>query len=301
MKFDKSFLTTALLVILGGYLVFYISSYDAMKESFQQLATVSTVVTPADRSVSRGDASVTVGETKEVSLTAVEVPYTQTPINEVGDYDEVNMVYQNEADTPLSKALRDKLMSQRPMDWSGYPPSSSQFQAGLRESFENAKPTVPDDPKPFENVSGDLMQPPDMSELERKERAILQTYKPKFPPTPTTYDSRDANEIIKQIYDLKGVIPDVRHKEGTNVYEIVGVRRKDEKVMFEDEAEAMPGANKDAMESTTKGPQAARDAFFDSGSGAVQTKERSNKWNYTSWTPGLERMFAPTEPQQQWY
>lgn len=301
MKFDKSFLTTALLVILGGYLVFYVLSYDAMKESFQQLATISTVVTPADRSVSRGDASVTVGETKEVSLTAVEVPYTQTPINEVGDYDEVNMVYQNEADTPLSKALRDKLMSQHPMDWSGYPPSSSQFQAGLRESFENAKPTVPDDPKPFENVSGDLMQPPDMSELERKERAILQTYKPKFPPTPTTYDSRDANEIIKQIYDLKGVIPDVRHKEGTNVYEIVGVRRKDEKVMFEDEAEAMPGANKDAMESTTKGPQAARDAFFDSGSGAVQTKERSNKWNYTSWTPGLERMFAPTEPQQQWY
>ena len=301
MKFDKSFLTTALLVILGGYLVFYISSYDRMKESFQQLATVSTVVTPADRSVSRGDASVTVGETKEVSLTAVEVPYTQTPINEVGDYDEVNMVYQNEADTPLSKGLRDKLMSQRPMDWAGYPPSSSQFQAGLRESFENAKPTVPDDPKPFENVSGDLMQPPDLSELERKERAILQTYKPKFPPTPTTYDSRDANEIIKQIYDLKGVIPDVRHKEGTNVYEIVGVRRKDEKVVFEDEAEAMPGANKDAMESTTKVPQAARDAFFDSGSTAVQTKERSNKWNYTSWTPGLERMFAPTEPQQQWY
>lgn len=301
MKFDTSFLRTVLLVVLGGYLVFYIVSYGRMKESFQQLSSSTATFVPADRPLSRGDTSVTVGETKEVPLTAVEVPYTQTPINDLGDYDELNTVYQNESDTPLSKALRDKLMSQYPMDWSGYPPSSSQFQAGLRESFENAKPTVPDDPKPFENISGDLMQPPDMSEMERKEKAILQTYKPKFPPNPTTYDSRDANEIIKQIYDLKGVIPDVRHKDGTNVYEIVGVRKKDEKVLFEDEAEVTPGPNTSAMESTTRGPQAARDVFFDSGSSAVQTKDRSNKWNYTSWTPGLERMFAPTEPQQQWY
>lgn len=196
-------------------------------------------------------------------------------------------------------------MSQRPMDWTGLPPSSSQFQAGLRESFENAKPTVPDDAKPYQNITGDLMQPPDASEMEKKEKAILQTYKPQFPPTPTSYDPRDAQELIKQIYDLKGVIPDVRHKDGTNVYEIVGVRKKDEKILFEDEeAEASDEANENAMESTAKSPQAlgdmsrrSTDPFFDSGSKSGS----GSKWNYTSWTPGLERMFAPTEDQQQWY
>lgn len=57
------------------------------------------------------------------------------------------MVFQNEGDRELSTALRNKLMSQYPMDWSTQPPSSAQFQAGLRESFENATPTVPEEPK----------------------------------------------------------------------------------------------------------------------------------------------------------
>jgi hypothetical protein len=211
----------------------------------------------------------------------------------------------NESDKALSKELRDKLMSQRPMDWAGLPPSSSQFQAGLRESFENAKPTIPDDAKPYQNIAGDLMQPPDLSEIEKKERQILQTYRPKFPPTPTSYDPRDAQELITQIYDGRGLIPQVKHKDGTNVYEIVGVRRKDEKPRFEDEEVE---ESTDAKAPNINSPQIAKDMsrsatdpFFDPGTSEVETKNRSNKWNYTSWTPGLERMFAPTEEQQQWY
>jgi hypothetical protein len=79
--------------------------------------------------------------------------------------------------------------------------------------------------------------------------------------------------------------------------------------MFEDEeGEVTDGPNKASLESTINPPQVAtdmsrqsKDPFFDPGTQAVQTKGRTNKWNYTSWTPGLERMFAPTEEQQQWY
>jgi hypothetical protein len=108
-------------------------------------------------------------------------------------------------------------MSQRPMDWAGLPPSSSAFQAGLQESFQNAQPTVPDDAKPHKNISGDLMQPPDLSEIEMKEKKILQTYRPKFPPTPTSYDPRDANELIKENETTAvNSIPVMKHFELTH-------------------------------------------------------------------------------------
>lgn len=293
MKKDTVFIVISFALVLGGYLYYYNSSRKLMQESFKASIATPTAI---------GSTSVTVGSTKEVNLTPVEVPYTQEPINDIYEY-EVNAVYENESDVALSRGLRNKLMSQRPMDWAGLPPSSSKFQAGLQESFQNAQPTVPDDAKPYKNISGDLMQPPDLSEMEMKEKKILQTYRPKFPPTPTSYDPRDANELIKEIYDLKGVIPEVRHKDGTNVYEIIGVRKKDEKVMFEDEAEVSEEPNTDAMESTINAPQAvtdmnqSKDTFFDPGA----SKQHTKKWNYTAWTPGLERMFAPTDAQQQWY
>jgi len=294
----------ALFLLLIGYIAMYAGSRRYLYEYFQP--TASSGAPPVTVAMSK--APFHNGEAKTLELAPVEVPYTTAPINGVDDY-EYNKVFQNESDKALTKALRDKLMSQHPMDWSGQPPSSSQFQAGLRESFENAKPTVPDDAKPYQNIGGNLMQPPDLSKVEMEERKILQTYKPKFPPGPTTYDPRDANELITQLYDAKGLIPEVRHKDGTNVYEIIGVRKKGDHVLFEDEAvaEATTKADPKLLESTIKTPQAVADmnpptdSMFDPGTKATETKSRTNQWNYTSWTQGLERMFAPTDPQQQWY
>jgi hypothetical protein len=236
-----------------------------------------------------------------VTLTNTEVPYEQKPINDLSDYD-YNFIYQNESDKPIPRELRDKLMSQYPMHWTGYPPSSSQFQAGLRESFENAKPDVPDDAKPYQNVSGSTMSPPDTSAVEKDERKILQTYRPQFPPTATSYDPRDAHKLIKELYDAKGLIPQVKHKEGSNVYEIIGTRKKDAKVKFEDEE--APASNEPtaaAGEGTIQAPyavndtySASKDEFYNMSSG------KKNPWDYTSWTPGLQRMFAPTDPKVEW-
>ena len=238
----------------------------------------------------------------EVQMTVFSPPYEQQAMQNLDDY-EYNLIYTNEADKVLKKELRDKLMSQYPMHWTTYPPSSSQFQAGYRESFQNAKQDVPDDAKPYQNISGSSMQPPDMGELEKEERKILQTYKPEFPPKGQTYDDRDANALIKKIYDAKGLIPVVKHKDGTNVYEIVGTRRKNEKVVYEDEEGA---AQKGPDTTTGEGvvpvvsglnelTTSSRDSFYASGQGST------NPWQYTAWTPGLERVFAPTEPKQNWY
>jgi hypothetical protein len=213
------------------------------------------------------------------------------------DEEEYDMVYQNESDRELSTDLRNKLMSQRPMEWSGLPPSSSQFQAGLRESFQNASMTVPDSAKLFMDVNGDNMVPPDTDSMEMEERKILQTYKP---PTAADLDSYSAEEdpekMIRRIYKTKGLIPTIAHKEGTNVYEIVGVRTKDEKIVYEDEeAPASTGPVRGAGEANIVVPAVAydtaalKDVYYDTNpSGRVRT----GKWDFHSWTPGLDQMFS---------
>ena len=112
--------------------------------------------------------------------------------------------------------------------------------------------------------------------------------------------------MIQRLYDTKGLIPSVAHKEGTNVYEIVGVRRKDDKVLYEDEeAPAATGAVAGAGEGqivvppTAYDTAAAKDPFYDTSAPGGRT--RLGKWDYQGWTPGLERMFAPTNQTQDWY
>lgn len=235
-------------------------------------------------------------------------PVAQGQIKKLDDF-EYNMIYQNESDRALSTALRNKLMSQRPMDWAGLPPSSEQFQAGLRESFENASPTVPDNAKPYQTVNGDNMMPPDTEATEMEERKILQAYKPPSAQELGSYsadEDMDPEKLIDKIYAVKGLVPTVAHKDGTNVYEVVGVRRKDEKVVYEDEeAPASLGPVRGAGEATIQVPATAYDTaavvdpFYDTS--APGGKTRMGKWDYQSWTPGLERMFAPTNDTQNWH
>jgi hypothetical protein len=144
-----------------------------------------------------------------------------------------------------------------------------------------------------------------MDSIEDEERKILQTYK-----APSTADlgsynpEEEPEEMIERIYNVKGLVPTVVHKEGTNVYEIIGVRKKDEKILYEDEeAPASLGPVKSSGEANIEVPPAAydmaaaKDPFYDATSGG---KTRLGKWDYQAWTPGLDRMFAPTNSTQHW-
>jgi hypothetical protein len=191
------------------------------------------------------------------------------------------------------------------MDWSSQPPSSSFFQKGMKEMFENApkvfEPTTND---PYKNITDETLTPPDLTAVEAEERKILQTYQPKKAGDLATYNVEDAIELIRKIYDAKGEIPQIVKKEN-NVYEVVGTRRKDEKIVYEEtdsSAEVSEDPSATLGENTIHVPQAAMDVntsldpFYEpSGS------SHNSKWTYRQWTPGLERMFAPTEPREKWY
>ena len=246
-----------------------------------------------------------------------EPPFVIQPIQSVDDY-EYNLVFYNEGDKAITKAQRDLLMSQYPMDWSVQPPSSSIFQRGAesqatKERFENQMPI----PKanPYKEVDGSSMTPPDTLTAEMTERDILATYTPKKPGELTTYDAADAKALIEKIYDAKGMVADYKEVK-PNVFAVVGTRKKDEKVVYEEEEApvaqgAVPSAGEKVLSAGVESPMssadivvppvasevaAGLDPFFTAGE-----KTRDGKWDYTRWTPGLERMFAPNEARTNWY
>jgi hypothetical protein len=235
-------------------------------------------------------------------------PYSLDPINSVDDY-EYNLVFKGEGDRAMTKATRDVLMSAYPKDWTTHPPSSELFQQGLAAYKEGFANSPPQKGNPYKEVDGSNMTPPDSKAAEDAERDILATYVPKKPGELTTYDLDDAEEIVKRIYTAKGLVAYTKRGEG-NVVTVMSTSKIDEPVVYEDEySEPSKGAptGKDAVKEAGEGIDVPvnivnlgpKDPFFTPVSQEGRT--RSDKWDYTSWTPGLERMFAPTEPQTKWY
>lgn len=234
-------------------------------------------------------------------------PYATDDILSVDDY-EYSMVFQNEGDRAMTKATRDMLMSQYPMDWTVQPPSSDIFQQGLatyKESFQN--PQELPKKNPYSAIDGNDMKPP----VYTDEKDILATYTPKKPNELTTYDAADAKEIVDKIYGAKGLVADFK-KTGDNTYTVMGTRPVNEKVVYEGEEQPDTSGNQ-APTSSQAVPSAGEgtftvpatvdnfkvpDPFFTVNH---TDRARDGKWNYASWTPGLERSFAPTEPQTNWY
>lgn len=253
-------------------------------------------------------------ETKVIMEQRVEAPYVQNPIYSIDDY-EYNLIFQNESDKELSKHEINRLTAQYPLDWSVQPPNSAVFQKGvaelrqrqdaasrnaLAEGFQDtAKPITLN---PYKEIEGQSLTPPDTTATEMEERKILQTYKPQKAESLTTYDLDDAKDLISKIYDAKGLIPTIVQKPD-NVYEVIGTRRKDEKIVYEDEeAPVKKEPVQEAGEATITVPPTAMDVAV--GLDPFYTPSpstRTNRWDYTKFTPGLERTFAPTFATENWY
>ena len=261
------------------------------------------------------------GNDKFVFASNAQKPYVTQPIMNVDDY-EYSLVFKNEGDREVTKDLRDKLMSQYPMDWSTMPSSSAQFQEGsaqYKEAFKNNRPrslfegfqsgdygSVEHGP-PLETTQntkprhvefqGPLTLPDCM-----QSREIIQKYKPRCKNNPKTYDADDAREIIEKIYDAKGLVAEYV-ETSPNQFTVFRTRPKDEQIVYEGEegiasSDAISGQGEDTITVPTieHNNHRVTDPFF-----TPSSRTRDSKWDYTSWTPGLERMFAPTESREKWY
>jgi hypothetical protein len=240
----------------------------------------------------------------------VAKPYEETPINSVDDY-EYSLIFRNEGDRAMTKKTRDFLMSQYPKDWSVQPPSSELFQQGLqaynegsaKEGFQNNPP--PSTSNTYNAINGSNMVPPDKDVQEQREQEILNTYTPKDPQSLTTYSAEDAQTLIEKIYTAKGLKATYK-QTGDNQFQILSTTPLDKVITYEDDpaepslAPASHEAVASAGEETIIVPDirttGGLDPFYTPGE-----QTRDGRWDYTKFTPGLERMFAPTEQMQKWY
>jgi hypothetical protein len=267
--------------------------------------TVSTTAEPEKKHThEKKDAPQDISGSRDISGTEFIIrPYSKNPIDNLDDY-EYSMIFKNEGDRAMTKHTRDFLMSQYPKDWTTQPPSSDLFQQGLqayKEAFANATP-LPTTTK-YNQINGSSMTPPDSMGQEMKEREILQTYVPKDPQSLTTYDADDAKTLIDKIYGAKGLVATYK-QSGDNQFIITSTRPANQPIVYEEEENAHAVASAGPVASAGEEtiivpniqPTGGLDPFFEPGDNS-----RDGRWDYTKFTPGLERMFAPTEPLKNWY
>jgi hypothetical protein len=237
--------------------------------------------------------------------------FATEPIQKLDDY-EYSAVFNNEGSRAVSKREISDAMSRYPLNWTARPPSDETFQT-YREAFVDASErNAMQGPPPaiqekYASVSGDAMIPPDTSAQEMEERAILAMYNPEEPVQLKEYEVNPTLErvkdMVKKVYDKRGLTADVeRSKQGQNIFEIVEARPKDEKIVWEDEQPSdteraeLRGEQQISVPYTVNDIAAGLDPFFE-----PRTTVRMDRSDYTRWTPGLERQFAPTYSQKSWY
>ena len=229
-------------------------------------------------------------------------PYTTDPINSLDQY-ENEAVYANEGDRELKQTELNRLTRRYPLDWSGLPPNSSKFQSEQAKYLEGFSTDVPANESQYNDIGPGNLTPPDTLAMEKEEQRILKSYQPKKAEDLTTYDIDDAQALIDKIYQPKGLVPTVVRKEN-NVFEVVSTRSMKNKLEYEDDLHDAPASNRpttSAGEATITVPPVAtetaagHDTFYE-----PTTSTRADRSDYTKWTPGLERMFAPTYPTTDW-
>lgn len=237
--------------------------------------------------------------------------FATEPIQKLDDY-EYSAVFNNEGSRAASKREISDAMSRYPLSWTARPPSDETFQS-YREAFVDASErNAMNAPPPaiqekYASVSGDSMVPPDTTAQEMEERAILAMYNPEEPVQLKEYEVNPTLErvkdLVKKVYDKRGLDANVeRSKQGQNIFEIVETRPKDEKIVWEDEQPSdveraqLRGEQQISVPYTVNDIAAGLDPFFE-----PRTTVRMDRSDYTRWTPGLERQFAPTYSQKSWY
>ena len=153
----------------------------------------------------------------------------------------------------------------------------------------------------YSDINGSNLEPVDLDKIEAEERKILQTFQPtKSGSELGSYNPSDVAELLDKYYSKQGKRASY-YKRDDGVYEVFETEDLDPKIEFEDGSEQPERAEGDmtdqiAVPGGVTKYAATLDPFFE-----PRQSTRPNRQDYTAWTPGLERMFAPTEPKEAWY
>jgi hypothetical protein len=282
-------------LLLFGYFVLYFGGRKYL-ETFKS----------TDDEKPRFNPDGTPNENQNVMIYPPDKPYLMNPIDDLDDY-EVSLVFQNQGSKEASRKQISDAMTRYPMDWPVQGPNSQYFQDSQAkyEEKQNSEAKTQPSTKMYNEINGSDMTPPDTEAMDMEEKEILQTYKPESSKGLLQYSLDDVKSLVDRIYYKKGLIPVIeKSKQGTNIWEITEVKEKDPHIVWEDDLEReterqkMDKRGEEVIEVpyTVTDIAAGLDPFFQ-----ARNTVRDGKYDYYKWTPGLERMFAPTYPIKAWY
>lgn len=253
------------------------------------------------------------GALRDITMdTAGETTSANTPIKKLDDY-EYTRVFETErsARNDISPESKSKLMSDRLLDWASLPFNSEkragaedEFISGVQESgFVEPKSGVF-----FNNVSGKPLDPPDVEAEKLREQKVLAAYRPTDISTHTIDSETEAvGKLVHTMYASDPNWEPVVTKVDENNYQVTELRPKARKEKFEEESTmklsmaeekgfAIPPPSIDITDRMRDDP------YFDKN--GLGDRDNNRFWNYNDfrkWTPGLERMFAPTSDIKEWH
>jgi hypothetical protein len=288
-------LITLLTMLALGYFVLYFTGRKYL-EKFQNDYNGQPRFTPDGEPNTR----------MNMTISPPDKPYLMQPIDDLDDY-ELSLVFKNQGSKSASKQQISDAMTRYPMDWTNHGPDSQYFQDN-QEQFEKQSAEAAKNPPPtimYKEIDGSNMTPPDTQAQDDEEKKILQTYKPESSKGLLQYSVDDVKALVDRIYGKKGLIPVIeKSKQGQNIWEITELKEKNPHIVWEDDLERqterqrMEQRGEEVIEVpyTASDVAAGLDPFFQ-----ARNSVRDGKHDYYQWTPGLERMFAPTYPIKSWF
>lgn len=280
----------------------------ANKEPVDQILGGLGVGAPSPSDVSRQ------GAAREVLDTDFHGEQTsaKTPIKKLDDY-EYTRVYQSERNNrnEASVGTINQLMEGRRLDWANLPFNSEIHATAADEFVTGRLQDAYKDPKTgifFRNVEGGALLPPDDQAEKDREAKVLATYRPTSV-TEHIIDTKTQQvaRLVNQVYESDPNWTPIVEKVDENNYKVVELIPKPRKESYEEDAKTITLAMAEEKGQMIPPPSISiedrmrGDPYFDKT--AVGDRDNNRVWNYkdfNKWTPGLERMFAPTMDNKEW-
>lgn len=238
-----------------------------------------------------------------------EQTFAKTPINKLDDY-EYTRIFQNENSprSELSKTNVNSLTAKNQFDWSKLPFNSETRANAETEFISGRKDTAQKDPKTgvfFKNMEGGTIFPPDSDTIDANEKSNLNNFKSEKAENLLQHDGEDVAEMVKKMYEDDPNWEPVVERIGENEYRVSELRPKPKKERYVeagDEELTIERAKQGGLISPSVEVEGGNvDPYFDKTGVLDYSNDRFYQYNdFKKWTPGLERMFAPTLDTTNW-
>ena len=236
-----------------------------------------------------------------------EQTYAKTPINKMDDY-EYTRIFQTENTprTELSKTTINSKINEHQTDWAKLPFNSEARTSAEDEFIAGRIDDVFRDPKTgvyFKTVEGFEVQPPDDMKNNTEEKANLKKFNAKDASNLLEHELEDVAGMVKKMYAEDPDWEPVVETLGNNQYRVSELRPRVKKEKYAEAQDmTVERAKENGLVSANVSIEGGnKDPYFDKQ--GVLDYSNNRFWEYkdfNKWTPGLERMFAPTLDTTNW-